>query len=105
PAKDYKIAAHYQVVLSEDRAEAIDIATKALVRYVGATTHTMDRVRDPHAPAKPVALGDVEKQVLDVAKMVEECRVVAGTPDDAVKLLTKAQEMMGMTQVDCTFYF
>ena len=39
PAKDYKIAAHYQVVLSEDGAEARDIATKALRRYVAATTH------------------------------------------------------------------
>ncbi|HXS41374.1 MAG TPA: LLM class flavin-dependent oxidoreductase [Stellaceae bacterium] len=104
--KAYKIAAHYQVVLSEDGAEARDIAAKALKRYVGATTHTMDRVRDDRSGTKPTAtLGAVEQQVLDVAKMVEECRVVAGTPEDAVRLLTKAQEMMGITQVDCTFYF
>jgi len=105
PPKGYKLAAHYQVVLSEDGAEARDIASKALKRYVGATTHTMDRVRADRRGEKPAALGEVEQQVLDVAKMVEECRVVAGTPDDAVKLLTKAQEMMGITQVDCTFYF
>ena len=105
PPKGYKIAAHYQVVLSEDGAEARDIATKALQRYVGATTHTLDRVRADPPGAKPAALGEVERQVLDVGKMVEECRVIAGTPDDAVKLLTKAQEMMGITQVDCTFYF
>jgi natural product biosynthesis luciferase-like monooxygenase protein len=105
PAKEYKLAAHYQVVLAEDGAEARDIAGKALIRYVGATTHTMDRVRAARPGEKPAALGEVERQVLDVAKMVEECRVVAGTPDDAVKLLTKAQEMMGITQVDCTFYF
>ena len=105
PPKDYKIAAHYQVVLSENGAEARDIATKALKRYVGATTHTLDRVRADPAGAKPAALGEVERQVLDVGKMVEECRVIAGTPDDAVKLLTKAHEMMGITQVDCTFYF
>jgi len=104
PAKDYKIAAHYQVVLSEDGAEARDIAAKALKRYVGATTHTRDRVRDIHGASTP-GLDEVEQQVLDVAKMVEECRVIAGTPEDAVKLLTKAQEMMGITQVDCTFYF
>ena len=66
----------------------------------------MDRVRDDRSGTKPTAtLGAVEQQVLDVAKMVEECRVVAGTPEDAVRLLTKAQEMMGITQVDCTFYF
>jgi len=40
-----------------------------------------------------------------VPQMVKECRVIAGTPDDAVKLLTQAQEMLGFTQVDCTFYF
>ena len=105
PAKEYKIAAHYQVVLSEDGAEARDIATKALKRYVGATTHTLDRSAADREHTTRENYQKVDQEVINVEQMVKECRVVAGTPDDAVKLLTKAQEMMGFTQVDCTFYF
>ena len=92
-------------MLSEDGAEARDIATKALVRYVGATTHTLGRLHTDRAYTNDPAHKKIDQDVIDVPRMVEECRVVAGTPDDAVKLLTKAQEMMGFTQVDCTFYF
>ena len=42
---------------------------------------------------------------MDIDRMVAECRVVAGTPSEAVELLEKAQDLMGLTQVDCTFYF
>jgi alkanesulfonate monooxygenase SsuD/methylene tetrahydromethanopterin reductase-like flavin-dependent oxidoreductase (luciferase family) len=105
PAKDYKIAVHYQVVLSEDGAEARDIATKALKRYVAATTHTLDRSSADRDHTSRENYQKVDQEVVNVEQMVKECRVVAGTPDDAVKLLTKAQEMMGFTQVDCTFYF
>jgi alkanesulfonate monooxygenase SsuD/methylene tetrahydromethanopterin reductase-like flavin-dependent oxidoreductase (luciferase family) len=105
PAQDYKIAAHYQIVLSEDGAEARDIAGKALKRYVGATTHTLDRARADREHTKREDSQKVDQEAIDIPRMVAECRVVAGTPDDAVKLLTRAQEMMGFTQVDCTFYF
>jgi alkanesulfonate monooxygenase SsuD/methylene tetrahydromethanopterin reductase-like flavin-dependent oxidoreductase (luciferase family) len=105
PAKGYKIAAHYQVVLSEDGAEARDIATKALIRYVGATTHTLDRSSADREHTKREDYAKVDQEVVNVPQMVKECRVVAGTPDEAVQLLTRAQELMGFTQVDCTFYF
>jgi alkanesulfonate monooxygenase SsuD/methylene tetrahydromethanopterin reductase-like flavin-dependent oxidoreductase (luciferase family) len=105
PAQDYKIATHYQVVLSEDGAEARDIATKALIRYVGATTHTLDRSSADREHTSRENYQKVDQEVVNVAQMVKECRVIAGTPDDAVKLLTRAQEMLGFTQVDCTFYF
>jgi natural product biosynthesis luciferase-like monooxygenase protein len=105
PAKGYKIAAHYQVVLSEDGAEARDIAAKALKRYVAATTHTLDRSSADREHTSRENYQKVDQEVVNVEQMVKECRVIAGTPDDAVKLLTKAQEMMGFTQVDCTFYF
>jgi alkanesulfonate monooxygenase SsuD/methylene tetrahydromethanopterin reductase-like flavin-dependent oxidoreductase (luciferase family) len=109
PAKEYKIAAHYQVVLSEDGAEARDIATKALKRYIGATTHTLDRIRDNRPGSAPISVNEFEQKVIaevsNLPKMVEDCRIVVGTPEDAARVLTRAQEMMGLTQVDCTFYF
>src|SRR5262249_1915711 len=95
----------YQVVLSEDGAEARDIATKALIRYVGATTHTLDRSAADREHTSRENYSKVDQEVVNVAQMVKECRVIAGTPDDAIDLLTKAQDMRGFTQVDCLFYF
>jgi cyanophycinase-like exopeptidase len=37
--------------------------------------------------------------------MIAECRIIAGTPDECVGLVTRAQELLGLTQLDCTFYF
>jgi len=105
PAKDYRIASHYQVILSENAREAREIAAKALKRYVAATTHTRDRVRAEGYDKGPVTLEQVEQEVLNIEKMVAECRVIACAPEEAVELLLKAQELMGLTQVDCTFYF
>ena len=101
----YGIAAHYQVVLAEDGREAKRIAEEALRRYNGATTHTTTRIRlDSERTASEVQRR-IADEMLDLDRMVKECRVVAGTPAEAVDLLTRAQEMMGFTQIDCTFYF
>src|SRR5262249_2842864 len=73
------------------------------------TTHTLDRVRDNRPASAPIPVNEFEQKVIaevsNLPKMVEDCRIVVGTPDDAVGVLTRAQEMMGFTQVDCTFYF
>jgi hypothetical protein len=37
--------------------------------------------------------------------MAAELRVIACTPDEAVTLLERAQDAMGFTQCDCTFFF
>ena len=65
-AKDYKIAAHYQVVLSENSGEAKRIAGQALRRYVGATTHTLDRVRADRERSDQEIHQKVSEEVLDI---------------------------------------
>jgi alkanesulfonate monooxygenase SsuD/methylene tetrahydromethanopterin reductase-like flavin-dependent oxidoreductase (luciferase family) len=105
PPGQGRIAAHYQVVLSEDGKEARAIIAKALERYLGATTHTLDRSREDRERSSQTDYRDVNRQILDIDQMLAQCRIVAGTPDDAVRILEKAHDMMGFTQVDCTFYF
>ena len=105
PDQGWEISAHYQVVLSENGAEARDIAKAALQRYIGATTHTIERA-EARMPESERASRERERHnVLDIERMVNECRLIVGTPSEAVETLMRAREMMGFTQVDCTFYF
>jgi len=99
----WRISAHFQVVLSEDRREAREICAKALQRYMGAITHTLDRQRaDREYNAGRQQVG---QELADIDRVVEECRVIAGTPEDAVRVLTRAHDLMRFTSCDCTFYF
>jgi natural product biosynthesis luciferase-like monooxygenase protein len=105
PRSDWRIAVHYQVVLAESDREAKAIAEQALRRYMGATTHVGDRVR-ANSERDTNALRDrLSQEVLDLARMVKESRVVACTPEEAVDVLARGQELMGFNQIDCTFYF
>ncbi len=105
PRDRFRIAAHYQVVLSPDGREAREIARKALIRYTAATTHTLDRIRADRDYNAGTERQRIQQDLLDIDRMVDECRVIAGTPDEAVKSLERAQDLMGFTQCDCTFYF
>lgn len=102
PAGEWRIAAHFHCVLCETKKEARAIGGEAWRRYTLATTHTRDRERmDRNGTAQP------ERNVPapDIERMVEELRTVACTPDEAVTLLARAQDALGLTQCDCTFLF
>ncbi len=106
PANRHRIATHYQVVLSEDSREAKEIIRNALRRcHLGATTHTLERVRADSARMATPQYQQVNEELLDIDRMVAECRIIAGTPAEAVATLKRAHEMLGFTQIDCTFYF
>jgi natural product biosynthesis luciferase-like monooxygenase protein len=100
-----RISTHYQVVLSENGREAKDICVAALKRYTAATTHTLDRTRADRSYVQNDEHKKVAQDLMDIDRMVAECRVIAGTPSEAVELLEQAQDLMALTQVDCTFYF
>jgi natural product biosynthesis luciferase-like monooxygenase protein len=103
PAGQWRLATHYHCVLGESKREAREIAREAWRRYNAATTHTLDRVRTgPPGGAGP---RPIIEEMRDIDRMVEELRVIAGTPDEAVTLLERAQDAMGFTQCDCTFFF
>lgn len=100
-----RIATHYHCVLAEDRREAREIARQAWRRYTTATTHTLERLRADQDSLKDPVRKQAQQDALDIEKMVEELRVIACTPDEAVRLLERAQDAMGFDQCDCTFFF
>jgi natural product biosynthesis luciferase-like monooxygenase protein len=104
PADKWRIATHYHCVLSENKREAREIAREAWRRYLIATTHTLDRTRADQA-YNDTSRRDLGQELLDIDKMIDELRVIACTPDEAVRLLERSQDAMGFTQCDCTFYF
>ncbi len=101
----HEISVHYHVVIAEDANEAKAIAREAVRRYVGATTHTTERVRSDAEREGNAVRDRVAQEVLDIDKMIATYRLLVGTPDEAVALLKRAHELMGFTQIDCTFYF
>lgn len=102
PAGEWRIGAHFHCVLSESREEARAIGREAWRRYSEATTHTRDRERmDRDGSAEPGPSAPPP----DIDKMVDELRTIACTPDEAVALLERSQDILGFTHCDCTFLF
>jgi len=105
PAGQWRMATHYHCILAETTAEAREIARKAWRRYSEATTHTLERLRADQESLKDPIRAAAARDALDIDKMAAELRVIACTPDEAVTLLERAQDAMGFTQCDCTFFF
>jgi natural product biosynthesis luciferase-like monooxygenase protein len=95
----WEISAHYQVVVAENRREARTTAQAAVLGYLAAMRQAVNkaRVQEPRR--------EVPDAELQIDRMIDECRVIVGTPDECVALLERAQEVLGVTLVDCTFYF
>jgi len=105
PAGQWRIGAHFHCVLSESKDEARKIGREAWRRYALATTHTRDRARmDRDGSAQPGS-GQSNPPPPDIDRMVAELRTIACTPDEAVSLLKRAQDALGFTHCDCTFFF
>jgi len=90
-----QISTHYQVYCCESRAEAWRDGAEALRRYSALITEARTR------GASPPASG----HTLSFEQLVAEARVCIGTPDDCVAILEHARQTLGLTGVDCTFYF
>ncbi len=105
PAGQWRNGAHFHCVLSESRDEARAIGREAWRRYHQATTHTRDRQRmDRDGPAAS-GQGPGGRPPPDIDRMVERLETVACTPDETVALLERAQDALGFTHCDCTFFF
>ena len=105
PAGQWRNGAHFHCVLSESKDEARAIGREAWRRYRQATTHTRDRQRmDRDGPAASDQ-GQGGRPPPDIDRMVERLETVACTPDEAVALLERAQDVLGFTHCDCTFFF
>jgi natural product biosynthesis luciferase-like monooxygenase protein len=89
------VSTHFQVYCAETRAEAREVGSLALHRYHRDVTEARTR----GAVTPQVAQG------LTYDEAVGGARACMGTPDDCVAILERARDVLGLTNVDCTFYF
>jgi natural product biosynthesis luciferase-like monooxygenase protein len=97
----YRYNTHYQIVLDEDRTRARKIAAEAIQRYaklLGESTALFTRGGE----GRPLGPQWVD---FNIDQWVEEGRILAGTPDDAIAILKRAQKELRITGIDGTFYF
>jgi alkanesulfonate monooxygenase SsuD/methylene tetrahydromethanopterin reductase-like flavin-dependent oxidoreductase (luciferase family) len=99
PADAWEITSHYQVVVADDGREARRLAQGAVRGYLAAMRHAVDRAK-VQEPRREVTEAETQ-----IDHMIDECRIIAGTPDECVELVTRAEDLLGLTQLDCTFYF
>ena len=95
-----RVGTHYQVVVSEDGAEARRIAHEALGRYAQQLVSLQKMATT--ATARPELQAVTQ---LSIEQAVEEGRILAGTPDECVSIIERARDVIGITSVDCTFTF
>jgi natural product biosynthesis luciferase-like monooxygenase protein len=105
PKGEWKLATHYHCVLAESKREAREIAGKAWRRYMESTNHTFERLEAGATGPGAEARLKLTQEMFDTDRMVEELRQIACTPDECVTLLERAQDALGFSQVDCTFFF
>lgn len=105
PKGKWNLATHYHCVLAESKREAREIAGKAWRRYMEATNHTFERLEAGATGPGADARRKLTQELSDTDRMVEELRQIAGTPDECVTLLERAQDVLGFNQCDCTFFF
>jgi alkanesulfonate monooxygenase SsuD/methylene tetrahydromethanopterin reductase-like flavin-dependent oxidoreductase (luciferase family) len=92
---EMQVATHYQVYCCESREEAIRDGVQAMIRY-----------RDLNTDAR--LKGSATLPGRDAApphELIAGGRAAIGTPDDIAAMLEHARDYLGLTAVDCTFYF
>jgi natural product biosynthesis luciferase-like monooxygenase protein len=100
-ASTTSVCSHYQVVVAEDGNQAREFARVALSGYVGSLGSARSQAQD----AVVQAIATKTDLSVDVASLVAEGRVLAGTPEEVVEQLEIARAEVGMDVVDCNFFF
>jgi len=97
---DCEICTHYQVYVHENGDVARSRFKQALERYSGLLRASIEQASDVHAALRESSAEDV-----DINTVIDEGRVCAGTPDECLAILQRAQDELGVTVVDCNFLF
>jgi natural product biosynthesis luciferase-like monooxygenase protein len=90
-----RVSTHFQVYCTENGDEARRVGKKAIIRYSEEITRARERGASPPPPI----------QHLTFEEVLADGRVCMGNPDDCAAILERAREMLGLTNVDCTFYY
>jgi natural product biosynthesis luciferase-like monooxygenase protein len=96
----YRLATHLLVLLSEDRAEARTLARKYMQQY-----RMVQWARGLARPDidVPGAWGNQDDRTID--RLADEGRVIAGDPDECIRVLRQAHDVLGTNVAALTLYF
>jgi len=97
---DCEVCTHYQVFVHEDGQLARERCKQALRRYSELLRASLQQARDVNEALRQSAAEDV-----DIDKVIDQGRVCAGTPEECLGILERAQDQLGLTIVDCNFLF
>ena len=97
---DCEVCTHYQVYVHEDGNVARERCKQALRRYSDLLRASLQQAKDVNEALRQSAAEDV-----DIDHVIEQGRVCAGTPDECLAILERAQDQLGLTIVDCNFMF
>jgi natural product biosynthesis luciferase-like monooxygenase protein len=86
------VCTHYQVFVDEDGARA---------RQIG------EESRDRYDVLSAAARGQIASRTsgIPIQTMIDQGRVVCGTPSECIEQLRRAQDVLGLTAVDCNILF
>jgi natural product biosynthesis luciferase-like monooxygenase protein len=90
-----KVSTHFQVYCMENGDEARRVGKEAVIRYGQEIGRARERGQSPPPPIQHTTFEDV----------LADGRVCMGNPDDCAAILERARERLGLTNVDCTFYY
>jgi natural product biosynthesis luciferase-like monooxygenase protein len=90
------LAVHYHCVIAEDRAEARRIAEHGLHVHNRLNHETRSLSKDVPGP---------EPEHPPVEALVEDARMLCGTPEDVINILRRAADATGLTEAHCLFQF
>jgi len=97
--RDYRIGTLYHTVVCESGNRARDLATSAFRRFLGQLRESRARATVHGAQARPAALIVDD----DVPRLIDDGRLIAGSPDEVAQTLSYLQGEIGFTQVDLMF--
>jgi natural product biosynthesis luciferase-like monooxygenase protein len=87
-----EVCTHYQLFVDEDGARARRIGEEARDRYDVLSASARRQ------PASATA-------GIPIQTMIDQGRVICGTPDECIEQLQRAQDVLGLTAVDCNVLF
>jgi natural product biosynthesis luciferase-like monooxygenase protein len=92
-----QVSTHLLTHVREDGDEARRVAAQAMERYLALSKAARSLARD--TLASPLR----EQHAME--RLVSEGRVLAGNPDECVEFLGRTRRALGLSCIDCSFYF
>ncbi len=90
-----RVSTHFQAYCSEDREEAVREASRAMIRYRDLNT-------DARLQTAATLYG---RDHASPEALIEEGRACVGRPDECAAILARARDVVGLDEVDFTFYY